>query len=171
MGFMELARQRYSVRRFSSKRPSQEVLDQLLECLIVAPTAKNMQPERVYVLQSDEALAKVDTITKCRFGAPVVLLFAYDQTKDYQNPWEPQFHSGEQDVSIAATHIMLRAVELGLGTIWVNWYHVSESERLFGLPKRERSMLLMPVGYPAEGVRPARSHTKSHPLPNLVRYR
>ena len=171
MGFMELARQRYSVREFSSERPSQGVLDQLLECLLVAPTAKNMQPERVYVLQSDEALAKVDTITKCRYGAPIVLLFAYDQTKDYQNPWEPQFHSGEQDVSIVATHVMLRAVELGLGTTWVNWYHVSESERLFGLPKSERSVLLMPVGYPAEGARPSRSHTQSRPFSDLVRCR
>ena len=67
MGFMELARQRYSVRRFSGERPSQGLLDRLLECLLVAPTAKNMQSERIYVLQSDEALAKVDAITKCRY--------------------------------------------------------------------------------------------------------
>ena len=54
MDFMELAKKRYSVRKFSDKSVEKEKLEQILEAGNIAPTAKNQQPQRVYVLQSEE---------------------------------------------------------------------------------------------------------------------
>lgn len=58
MDFLELAKARYSVRKFSDKPIEQEKLDKILEAARVAPTAHNYQAYRVYVLQSPEALEK-----------------------------------------------------------------------------------------------------------------
>ena len=48
MGFMQLAKERYTVRKYADKPLEKEQLDKLLECLLIAPTAKNLQPVRVY---------------------------------------------------------------------------------------------------------------------------
>ena len=69
MEFMKLAAQRYSVRKFSDAPVEPEKLSAVLEAGNVAPTAKNLQPQRIYVLSSVEALEKVDGLTRCRFGA------------------------------------------------------------------------------------------------------
>ena len=100
MEFMELAAQRYSVRKFSDAPVEPEKLSAVLEAGNVAPTAKNLQPQRIYVLSSAEALEKVDGLTRCRFGAPAVLLIAYDADEDWKNPLEEGIHAGQQDASI-----------------------------------------------------------------------
>lgn len=64
MEFMKLAAQRYSVRKFSDAPVEPEKLSAVLEARNVAPTAKNLQPQRIYVLSSAEALEKVDGLTR-----------------------------------------------------------------------------------------------------------
>lgn len=59
MNFMELAKARYSVRKYSDKPIEKEKLDLILEAGRIAPTGHNNQPYRVYVLKSPEALEKV----------------------------------------------------------------------------------------------------------------
>ena len=58
MTFLELARKRFSVRKFTDQPVEKEKLDKVLEAGNIAPTAKNLQPQRIYVLQSEEALKK-----------------------------------------------------------------------------------------------------------------
>lgn len=122
MDFTELAQARYSVRKFSDKAVEPEVLKRILEAGLLAPTAKNNQPQRIYVLQSKEALDKLDSLTHCRYGAGTVLLFTYNADEDWKNPLEEGVHSGVEDVSITATYIMLRAIELGVYTTWCNYF-------------------------------------------------
>ena len=116
MDFRELADRRFSVRKFSARPVEREKLEAVLAAALAAPTAKNLQPQRIYVLQGADALAKLDALTHCRYGAGTVLLFAYDTGEDWKNPLEEGVHSGVEDASIAATHAMLQAAELGLGT-------------------------------------------------------
>ena len=170
MTFMELAQARYSVRKFADKPVESEKLTAVLEAANIAPTAKNIQPQRIYVLQSDEALKKVDDLTPCRFGAPVVLLFAYDADEEWQNPLESGVHSGVEDASIVATHAMLEAADLGLGTCWVNYFPNSAAEKAFGLPENEKAVLLLPLGYPAPDAAPSPNHEKCKPLEATVKF-
>lgn len=170
MDFTELAQARYSVRKFSDKAVEPEVLKRILEAGLLAPTAKNNQPQRIYVLQSKEALDKLDSLTHCRYGAGTVLLFTYNTDEDWKNPLEEGVHSGVEDVSITATYIMLRAIELGVYTIWCNYFANSKLEQAFDLPENEKAVLIMPIGYPAEGVAPAPAHTESKKLEEIVRH-
>ena len=56
MDFKEMAHERYSVRKYSARPLEREKLDEILAAAMLAPTAKNQQPLRIYVLQSAEAL-------------------------------------------------------------------------------------------------------------------
>lgn len=161
---------RYSVRKYSDKPVAPETLNCILKAGILAPTAKNNQPQRIYVLQSKEILDKLDSLTHCRYGASTVLLFTYNADEEWKNPLEEGVHSGVEDVSITATYIMLRAIELGIHTTWCNYFANSTLKHILGLPENEQPVLIMPIGYPATESAPAQSHTESKKIEDMVRY-
>ena len=113
----------------------------------------------MYVLQSNEAIVKINSLCKCIYGAKTVLMFAYDSAQDWKNPEESGIHSSQQDVSIVATHAMLEACNLGIASCWVNLFSNSKVAEAFNLPENERVVLLMPLGYAAETSKP---HPKWH---------
>ena len=78
MDFAKLAAERYSLRKFSDRPVEAEKLAAVLESGRNAPTAHNFQPQRILVLQSPEALEKVDGCTGAHFHPPVMLVVAYD---------------------------------------------------------------------------------------------
>ncbi len=71
MNFLDLAKERYSVRKFKQKEVPQEIIDRIVEAGMVAPTGCNNQPQRVFVIKSKEALQKVYECTRCHFEAPL----------------------------------------------------------------------------------------------------
>ena len=100
-----------------------------------------------------------------------MLIFTYNADEDWKNPLESGVHSGIQDVSIVATHIMLEAWELGIGTCWVNYFANSKLESELGLPQNERTVLLMPIGYPADDSEPLQKmHSVYKNIDETVRF-
>ena len=171
MDFLELAKARYSVRKFDDRPIEQEKLDRILEAGNVAPTGCNYQPQRIYVVRSAEKIAKLNELCKCIFGAKTVLLFTYSTKEEWKNPLESGVHSGVQDVSIVATHVMLEAWDFGIGTCWVNYFANTKLERELGLPTEERAVLLMPIGYPAADSKPLENmHSVYKKIEETVRY-
>lgn len=75
--YLDLLKMRYSVRSFSDVQLTDAELDVLLQAAQLSPTAKNSQPFRLCVVQSVEGLAKIDEATRCRYGAPTVIIGAY----------------------------------------------------------------------------------------------
>lgn len=169
--FSELAKNRYSVRKFTEQKLEQEKLDTILEVGNAAPTAANYQPQRIYVLRSKEALTKANALCPCIYGAGTVLLFTYDRKNDWNNPKQEGIHSGEQDVSIVATHIMLEAWDIGIASCWVNLFPNDELAKAFALPENEKPVLLMPLGYAAEDAKPVEKwHNGCKEILETVRY-
>ena len=168
--FLELAKARYSVKGFDGKAVEQEKLQQILEAGNAAPTAKNNQPQRIYVIQSEDALAKARSLTPCTYKASTVLLFTYNKDEVFLYPGAEMVSSGAEDVSIVATHIMLEATDLGVGSCWVNFFEPAKAKELFNLPDNEVPVLLMPLGYPAEGIAPLENHMKKKALDQTVKY-
>ena len=56
MEFSEVIKNRYSCKKFSDKEVEKEKLDQILEAGRLAPTAKNLQEQHIYVVQSEKGL-------------------------------------------------------------------------------------------------------------------
>ena len=107
MEFLELARNRYSERSFDSKKLDEKELYKILEAGRIAPTACNYQPQRFYVLKSEEALKKAASLTYT-YNAPVVLLVCYVKSEAWHNPRDG-FCSGDMDASIAASSMMFES--------------------------------------------------------------
>ena len=170
MDFIELATKRYSVRSYSNKKVDAATLEKILEAGNIAPTAKNQQPQRIYVVEDPAMLAKLDELTPCRYNAPTVLIFTYNTDEEWKNPVEAGVHAGVEDVSIVATHILLQAAELGIGTTWCNMFGNTALEKAFGIPENEKSVLFMDLGYAAADAAPAPRHTEKRPLSETVRY-
>ena len=171
MTFMELAKKRYSVRKFKSTPVEQEKIDAMLEAARIAPTAKNFQCERIYVIKSPEVIAKLNALTRCIYGAPLVFLVAYDTDAQWTTPYpeDGDVHSGEVDAAIVATHMIMEAEDLGLGTCYVMWFPVEKTKKALGLPDNEKPVLLIPTGYRADDAKPAPIHEKSKALSEFVK--
>jgi len=54
------------------------------------------------------------------------------------------------NVAIAVEHIVLQAVEIGLGTCWVRWYEDDKVKEILDIPEYVEVMALLPVGVPDE---------------------
>ena len=65
MEFSEVIRNRYSCKNFSGKEVEKEKLDQILKAGRLAPTAKNLQEQHIYVVQSEKGLGAIDKVTPC----------------------------------------------------------------------------------------------------------
>ena len=169
MDFQTLAAARYSLRKFSPAPVEEEKLALILEAGRNAPTAHNLQPQRIFVLRSPEALEKVDGCAGVHFHPPVMLVVAYDPKASWKRETDGKDH-GEIDASIAVTQMMLQAADLGLGTTYVGMF---ESEKLWAaFPEMEglTPIALLPLGYPAENARPSRLHADRKPMEELVKY-
>lgn len=121
MDFAKLSAERYSLRKFSDRPVEGEKLDLVLEAGRNAPTAHNLQPQRIFVLQTPEALEKADGCTAAHFHPPVILVVAYDPEAAWKRETDGKNH-GEIDAAIAATQMMLQAADLGLGTTYVGMF-------------------------------------------------
>ena len=130
MDFLELARSRYSCKKFDSRQISKEQLDSILEAGRLAPTAKNLQEQHVYVVQSAEGLAKVDALTPCRYGAPTMLIVAFDKNNVFTYPGQ-KYDSGIEDATIVTTHMMLCAKSVGVDSCWVNFFDPDKMAEAF----------------------------------------
>ena len=84
---MELAKERWSVRKFKPEQITEEELDKILEAGKYAPTAVNFQPQKIYVLKSDLAMRRINSVCKCVFGAPMAILIAVDTERARKNPF------------------------------------------------------------------------------------
>lgn len=169
MSFLELAKERYSVRKFSGQKVEPAVVEQLLEAGRIAPTAANFQPQRILVLDSEENLQKLKDCTKYHFDAPLALLVCYDKTVSWKRSHD-NHDEGEIDASIVTTHLMLQAASLGLGSTWVGYFDPEAIRSSFSLPENMIPVALLPIGYPAQDCAPSSNHTKRLPLDKTVFY-
>ena len=167
--FMDLARARYAVREYAQQPVEQAKIDSIMEAGRLAPTAKNVQPQHIYVLQSPEAIAKINELTRCAYGAPVLFLVCYDTDLVWTK--EDGTNSGDMDCSIVGTHMMMEATELGLGTCWVKWFDPAQVAEAFELPANHKPSFLMPCGYASENAKPSDHHFSRKPLSETVTYK
>ncbi len=169
MEFKEVVKNRYSCKKFSDRQVEPEKLTAILEAGRLAPTAKNLQEQSIYVVQSPDALAKVDTLTPCRYNAPTVLVVAYDKDNVFTYPGGRK-NSGDEDATIVATQMILAAEDEGVNSCWLNFFDPDKVAETLGLPANEEVLMLMDLGYAAEGAGPLANHSSRKPLSETVKY-
>lgn len=150
--FMDLIRNRRSVRAFEDRPIEEEKLVDLAEALVWAPSSGNFQCRRFYFLTAPE---RIRAVAEACFDhawiaqAPLVVVCCRtDAIDEHYGPGSARF--AVQDVSASIQNLLLAAHALGLGSCWVCAFDEAGMEGLLGLPEDEHPVALVPVGYPAE---------------------
>ena len=162
MDFMELVRQRSSVRSYDEGRAvKREDIASCLEAARLAPSACNSQPWQFIVVDSPDVRADLyKAMTGGIYGmnsfiksAPVLVVVVTDAVK-----WFLKMGNAVRDtkmylidIGIACEHFILRAAELGIGTCWLGWFNESAVKKVLGIPKTKRVHIIISMGYPAAG--------------------
>lgn len=169
MEFMEVIKNRYSCKKFDGRQVEQGQLDVILEAGRLAPTAKNLQEQHIYVVQSEEGLAKIDKVTPCKYGAGTVIVVAFDKNNVFTYPGEKR-DSGVEDATIVATHLMLAAKSQGVDSCWINFFDPEAVAKELGLPEKEEVLMFLDLGFAAEGTKPLASHTQRKEISETVTF-
>ena len=170
MDLLKLMRDRYSCRRYSTETVKDEDIEKILEAAKIAPTAHNEQPQRIYVVKSEEGKAKLMKDFKFDFKAPCYLVCGYNIDEVWRNDLDGDRESGDIDVSIVITHMMLMAEELGLGACWIGRITPELVKKNLNIPENVKVVAVLSLGYHREDDRPSKLHTIRRSNEDLVKF-
>ena len=111
----------------------------------------------------------MDALTPCRYGAPTVLIVAFDKNNVFTYPGQ-KYDSGIEDATIVATHMLLAAKSVGVDSCWVNFFDPDKVSEAFGLPENEEILCCIALGYAAEGAEPLPNHSNRKPIGETVTF-
>ena len=131
--FLSLAQKRYAVRSYLPKPVEAEKLERILEAGCVAPTAKNTQPFRFLVVQHPERLKKLSACTNVK-GYPLAIIVCSVASEVWVRPFDGK-SKPDTDAAIAATHMLLEATDLGLGSCWLMHFDPTPIREQFRIPE------------------------------------
>jgi len=167
MEYNDLIKERYSIRKFSNREVEHEKIEQILEAGRIAPTACNAQPQRIYVLKTQEARNRIKNMSPFLYDAPIILMICFDENESW---FGPENGHGAVDPTIVCTHMVLMATNVGLGSVWIGAFDVDRAIFEFNLPKNIIPIALIPIGYPTEDSKPNIRHGIRKPLLETVTY-
>jgi nitroreductase len=169
MDFEKLITERYSVRNFKPEHLPQEAIHNILGAGHKAPTGCNYQPQRILVLNTDESIAKLKDCTKCHFNAPTAMLVCHNKDDSWVRKYDGAL-SSPVDAVIVATHMMLAAHNIGVGSCWVMHFDPAALRENFNIPENIEPVALLIMGYPSEDAKPLDLHFNSRPIDEVVHY-
>ena len=161
---------RYTCRRYSEENIKEEDLNKILEAGRVAPTSHNNQPQRIYVVKSEEAKEKLMKDFAYNYKAPCYLVCGYNVDEVWRNDLDGDRESGDIDVSIVITHMMLMAEELGLGACWIGRITPELVKKNLDIPENVKVVAVLSLGYHREDDRPSKLHTIRRSNEELVKF-
>lgn len=153
MSLLSLIKSRRSIRDFKEKEIPQDIIDELIEALIWAPSAGNLQARRFFFIKDQKTkkdLARAALSQSFIAEAPLVIVACADLNKIASRYGSRGINLYViQDVSASIMQLMLLAHEKGLGTVWVGAFDEEAVSEILGLPRYLRPVAIVPVGYPA----------------------
>ena len=160
MDLWQVLEARHSVRQFDpAVEVSPETVERILRAAVWAPSAGNRQPWHFYVVR-DLGLRR--GLAAAAYGqdflaqAPVVIVVCADAEQSaarYRERGRELYCL--QDTAAATAHMLLAAVDLGLGSCWVGAFDEGQAAVVLSLPAQHRPVAMLPIGRPAG--QPARS--------------
>ena len=153
MDTTECIKSRASVRSFRPDDVPDNVLNEILDAAIQAPSAGNVQEwEFVVVRKRDTKIRLAEAAFEQGFiaTAPVVIVVC-SNLKEIGNAYGERGQGlySIQDAAAATQNLMLAAWDKGLGSCWVGSFNEKMVKDVIVLPGHVRPMAIIPVGYPA----------------------
>lgn len=159
---MDIIFKRRSIRKFTNQSVPEEIIKQLLQAGMAAPSAGNEQPWQFIIITERELLDKIPTFhrhAQMIKQASIAILVCADTSL---NKYDVDFWI--QDCSAATQNILLAATAKGLGSVWLGVYprkeRVDNLRQLLHIPEHVVPFSLLPIGYPAEDRLPINRYKK-----------
>ena len=180
MNFLNLVKNRRSVRKYLSKPVEREKIERCLEAARLAPSASNSQPWRFIVIDNQELKNKIaretfdNIITFNRFSlqAPVLIVLISERpsivSKIAEAIKDKQFSL--IDIGIAAENLCLQATEERLGTCMLGWFNEKGVKKLLDIPHPKRVELIITMGYPVSNEIPPKKRKKLNTIRSYNNY-
>ena len=150
MDIFEAIKKRRSIRKYKDKEVEEEKILKILESARLAPSAKNLQEWRFIVVRDKEKRKKLSEAARNQKfveEAPVVIVCCAE-TDEYRMTCGQL--SYPIDVAIAVEHMVLTAVEEGLGTCWIGAFYEDKVKEILNIPEEIKVVELLTLGYPDE---------------------
>ena len=166
--FDEIIRERRSIRHYTpDKNVSQEIVEQLIAAAIEAPSWKNQQTSRYYVVMSSEMREKLKT---CLWSqnqitvkdAPVLIVTTYVKgIVGFEKDGTPSNELGDgwgiYDLGLHNALLLLKATDLGLDSIVLGLRDAEAIRALLNIPENEVVVSVISIGYRSQdSARPRR---------------
>jgi nitroreductase len=158
--FMEVVRERRSVRKYEDRDVPEEMVAQILEAVKWSPSWTNSQCWEVVVIRDNtikaklqETMAKGNPATKAIVGAPVLLALCGKLRTSgyYKNEASTKFGDWFMyDLGIANQTLCLAAQDLGLGTVNAGLFDHDRAREVINVPEGYELVSLIPLGFPAK---------------------
>lgn len=148
MEYLELIRQRHSVRSFRKVDVEDDKLKKILEAGILAPTAANRQPFRIIVIKNPghENILKKIYSREWFYNAPLAIGICSIPDEAWVRSDKKKY--SDVDCAIAMDHMVLAAADMGLGTCWIGAFNPDAAKEILNLDKGLEPIAFTPVGYP-----------------------
>lgn len=167
MEFNDVIKKRTATRKFSNKKISQEDIEKILKAGNLAPTAKNLQPQFIYVVISEEGLKKIEEITPCIYNAQCCLLVCSDKEKAFH---KEDYSTFEMDATIVATHMILEAANLNIDSTWIEAFDKNETKNVFDLDDNIEPVCIINLGYRTDDCPENPMHNQRKNINEMVKY-
>ena len=128
---------------FKDQKISKDDLNRILEAGMLSPTAKSLQPQKIYVIESEKTLSMIQKLTNCH--APTVLMVCGNIEQCYK-----QYHyaSYRHDCMLVSIHMILEATYLGIDNLYNMDFNLNdELEKEFNLDGNIIPVSLIFLGY------------------------
>ncbi len=156
--FLELVKNRRSIRKYEDKAVEQEKINQILKCALMSPASKRTNGWEFIVVDNRELLVKM---SQCRelgskFVAEAPMAIVVCAAPEKSDVWF-------EDASISSIIIQLAAADLGLGSCWVQVYNRQYNEsttsgeyirELLNIPDNLEVLNIITLGYKDEERKP-----------------
>ena len=152
--------QRRSIRAYQKNRKVDRAdVEAVLKAATLAPSWKNSQTARYYVAMSEEMVKAVreqglpEFNRKSSAGAPVYIVATFVKNRSgYTREGEPENEVGNgwgcYDLGLQTQNLVLKAAELGLGTLIMGIRDAEGLRKVMGIPEEEEVMAVIALGYP-----------------------
>lgn len=148
MEIKEAIQMRRSVRTFEPTPVEREKVEEILKAAMQAPSAHNQQPWEFLVVEDQEKLKELSQVHQYAAplaGAPVGIVVLVNRNRlKAEAFWQ-------QDIAAAVENMMLQAVDLGLGTLWMgiapDEENMASVKQMCQLPDEVEAFGLFAVGY------------------------
>ena len=167
MNFIELAKNRYSCRKFADKKVEEDKIERILKAAQVAPTAHNLQPFHIWVIDKEEDIEKIKLATPCHFDAKLFFVVGANTAEGWTRKYDGK-EFADVDTAIVGTHMMMAIQDLGLATTWVGHFKSQAMVEQFPMMEGYELIAIFPVGYAAEDAKPIDMHFQRKGLDELV---